>query len=166
MALKKRGKIWWIDFCHKGERVRRSTGTTNRVDAQQLHDQLKAQLWKEDNLNQLPKKSWKDAALRWLEESSHKGRSQSDLAQYLQSLPGKERVKVVCIDLSSTYRTIIKQHFPNAKIVADRFHVIRLVQHQCMMTYRELADNIKHNRGLLALLRSRPDNLSIESQPF
>ncbi len=72
-----------------------------------------------------------------------KGRSEADLSSYLASLVGKERVKVVCMDLSSTYRSIVKKHFPNAKIVADRFHVIRLLQHQCMMTYRELCSQIK-----------------------
>lgn len=89
-----------------------------------------------------------------------KGRSGSDLNGYLSQLAGKERVKVVCIDLSSTYRSLIKKHFPNAKIVADRFHVLRLIQHQCMLTYRELSDQVKSNRGMLHLLRSRPDNLS------
>ncbi len=66
------------------------------------------------------------------------------------------------MDLSSTYRSIVKKHFPNAKIVADRFHVIRLMQHQCMMTYRELSSRVKSNRGILALLRTRPDNLTPE----
>ena len=93
-----------------------------------------------------------------------KGRSEPDLAGYLGSLTGKERVKVVCMDLSTTYRSIVKKHFPNARIVADRFHVIRLMQHQCMMTYRELSGEIKSNRGILALLRTRPDNLSAEKK--
>ena len=74
-----------------------------------------------------------------------KGRSEQDLRGYLNNLKGKERVKVVCMDLSSSYRSLIKKHFPNAKIVADRFHVIRLIQHQCMMTYRELSDKVKSN---------------------
>ncbi len=82
------------------------------------------------------------------------------MAAYLNALPGKEKVKVVCMDLSSTYRSIVKKHFPNAKIVADRFHVIRLMQHQCMMTYRELSSHVKSNRGIMALLRTRPDNLT------
>lgn len=64
------------------------------------------------------------------------------------------------MDLSTTYRSMIKKHFPNAKIVADRFHVIRLLQHQCMMTYRELSSQVKSNRGILAVLRTRPDKLS------
>ncbi|HHG0444918.1 TPA: ISL3 family transposase [Legionella pneumophila] len=89
-----------------------------------------------------------------------KGRSETDLAGYLNSLPGKERVKVVCIDLSSTYRSLVQKHFPNAKIVADRFHVIRLMQHQCMMTYRELSNKVKNNRGILALLRTKPERLT------
>ncbi|STY64932.1 transposase-like protein [Legionella taurinensis] len=91
-----------------------------------------------------------------------KGRSESTLKSYLSSLPGKERVKVICMDLSSTYRSIVKKYFPNAKIVADRFHVIRLLQHQCMLTYRELSTKIKSNRGLLALLRKKPDKLTIQ----
>ncbi|WP_141710176.1 transposase, partial [Legionella parisiensis] len=93
-----------------------------------------------------------------------KGRSEGDLRAYLQQLPGKERVKVICMDLSSTYRSMVKKYFPNAMIVADRFHVIRLIQHQCMMTYRELSSEIKNNRRILALLRTRPDNLTEEKK--
>jgi transposase len=93
-----------------------------------------------------------------------KGRSEPDLASYLNALSGKERVRVVCMDLSTTYRSIVKKHFPNARIVADRFHVIRLMQHQCMMTYRELSSEVKSNRGILALLRTRPDNLTPEKK--
>ena len=33
------------------------------------------------------------------------------------------------MDLAAVYRAIAKKHFPKAIIVADRFHVIRLVNH-------------------------------------
>lgn len=89
-----------------------------------------------------------------------KGRSPSALASYLQQLPGKEAVKVVCIDLSNTYRSLIKRYFPNAKIVADRFHVVRLMLHQCMQTYQEIDPKMKNKRGLLAALRTNPENLT------
>jgi len=89
-----------------------------------------------------------------------KGRSAADLKDYLEQLPGKERVKVVCMDLSSSYRQLVQSYFPQAKIVADRFHVIRLMLHQCMQTYQEIDPKIKHQRGLLAALRTNPDNLS------
>lgn len=89
-----------------------------------------------------------------------KGRSSSELASYLQQLQGRENVKVICIDLSSNYRHLIQRFFPNAKIVADRFHVIRLMLHQCMQTYQEIDPSMKNKRGLLAALRTNPENLT------
>lgn len=93
-----------------------------------------------------------------------KGRSEKELASYLEKLPGKEKVKVICIDLSSTYRSLIQKYFPKAKIVADRFHVVRLMMQLCMQTYQEIDPGIKNNRGLLAALRTHPDNLSLKRQ--
>jgi transposase len=89
-----------------------------------------------------------------------KGRSEADLAEYLDTLQGKERVKVVCIDLSSNYRSLIKKNFPNALIVADRFHVVRVMQHHCMQSFRQLSGDIKYNRGVLAALRTKPERLT------
>lgn len=89
-----------------------------------------------------------------------KGRSGKELENYLEKLPGRERVKVICIDLSSNYKHLIQRYFPNAKIVADRFHVVRLMLHQCMQTYQELDPKMKYHRGLLAALRTNPENLS------
>ena len=43
-----------------------------------------------------------------------KGRSLKELGNYFSSLPGRENVKVICIDLSSNYRHIIQKYFPNA----------------------------------------------------
>jgi transposase len=31
------------------------------------------------------------------------------------------------MDLAAHYRTLVRKHFPQAKIVADRFHGIRLI---------------------------------------
>jgi len=33
-------------------------------------------------------------------------------------------VRMVCMDLAS-FRSLVRLHFPNARSVADRFHVIR-----------------------------------------
>ena len=89
-----------------------------------------------------------------------KGRSASDLEDYLKGLPGKKHVKVICMDLSSTYRSIARKYFPNAKIVADRFHVIRLINHFCLQTYQSIDSASKYQRGILAILRTNPENLS------
>jgi transposase len=67
----------------------------------------------------------------------------------------------VCIDLSSSYRSLIKRYFPNAKIVADRFHVIRLLNQMCLQTYQQIDPQMKHQRGLLAALRTNEANLTI-----
>lgn len=87
------------------------------------------------------------------------GRSEADLAGFLSKLKGRERVKVVCIDLSSSYRSLIRRYFPNARIVVDRFHVVRVIQHHFMQLARLLVANLKHHRGNLAALRKAPERL-------
>ena len=66
------------------------------------------------------------------------GRSEASLEGYLTRLGGKERVRVVCMDLSSTYRAIVRKHFPQALIVSDRFHVIRLMGHHIHQLWRQI----------------------------
>ena len=51
------------------------------------------------------------------------GRSEKTLETFLIGLNGRENVKVVCIDLSSSYRAIVRKYFPNARIVSDRFQI-------------------------------------------
>jgi len=87
------------------------------------------------------------------------GRSEAALEGYFRRLPGKEQVRVVCIDLSGSYRALIRKHFPRALIVADRFHVIRLVNHLFLMTWRQLDSIGSKNRGLLSLMRRHEDRL-------
>jgi transposase len=92
------------------------------------------------------------------------GRSEAALERFLEQLPGKEKVRLICIDLSPTYRAIIRKHFPNAKIVADRFHVIRLMNHHFMATWRELDPVASRNRGLISLIRRHPEKLKPDQQ--
>jgi transposase len=56
------------------------------------------------------------------------------------------------------YRSLAKKHFPNALIVADRFHVIRLVNQQFVKTWGELDEKGRKSRGLLSLIRRHSDN--------
>lgn len=90
------------------------------------------------------------------------GRSEKALAPYLKSLPGRDNVRVVVMDLSETYRSIVKKYFPNAMIVADRFHVVRLLNQQFLRIWRSLDPEGKNNRGLLSLVRRHEWNLSPE----
>lgn len=55
------------------------------------------------------------------------GRSKLELKEALANIPGRLNVQRVTMDLSSTYRGFVRDFFPNAKIVADHFHVVRLL---------------------------------------
>ena len=92
------------------------------------------------------------------------GRSQNDLDRYLKAIPNRDRVRVICMDLSTTYRTIARTYFPRAHIVADRFHVIRLVNHHFLGTWKLLDPTGRKNRGLLSLMRRHPEKLKEEQQ--
>ena len=87
------------------------------------------------------------------------GRSEAALEDYLSKLPGKERVRIVCMDLASVYRAIVRKYFPHAKIVADRFHVIRLINHHFLACWREIDPVGCKNRGLLSLMRRHRHHL-------
>ena len=81
MSLRKRSAVWWIDIrAPNGERVRRSAGTESRALAQELHDRLKAELWRRQKLGERPKRSWNEAVVRWLKESVHKATIECDKA--------------------------------------------------------------------------------------
>jgi transposase len=90
------------------------------------------------------------------------GRSELSLEGYLAKLEGKHLVKVVCIDLSASCRALIQKHFPNARIVADRFHVIRLINQHFLACWRDLDPVGAKNRGLLSLMRRHRHNLKQE----
>lgn len=55
------------------------------------------------------------------------GKTKGELTYQVQEIEGRENVQNVVIDMSDTYRSFVKEHFPNAKIIADKFHVLRLV---------------------------------------
>ena len=91
MALYKRDGIWWIDIFHQGKRVRKSTGTEIKEEAQHFHDQMKHEQWTQSKVKAIPSKTWMDAVIRWLDESTHKRSLATDrvhlawLDQYLRT---------------------------------------------------------------------------------
>jgi integrase len=72
MALYKRNNVWWINITHQGKRIQKATGTSDKLAAQQYHDQVKANLWRKSHLQEKPEYTWLEATLRWLDESQHK----------------------------------------------------------------------------------------------
>lgn len=81
------------------------------------------------------------------------GRSEAALAGFFAQLKQPDRVRVVCIDLCATYRALVHKYLPRARIVADRFHVIRLVNVAFLAVWKQLDPVGGKNRGLLGLMR-------------
>jgi transposase len=71
-------------------------------------------------------------------------------------------VRVVCMDLASAYRSLVRTHFPHARIVADRFHVIRNINHHFLACWKELDPVGAKHRGLLSLMHRHRRNLKPE----
>ncbi len=81
------------------------------------------------------------------------GRTESNLGKYLRKMPDRKNCKVIVMDLSETYRKIARDYFPTAMVVADRFHVVRLVNHHFLKTWQQLDEVGRKNRGLMYLMR-------------
>ncbi|MHB1933661.1 MAG: tyrosine-type recombinase/integrase [Leptospirillum sp.] len=94
----KRGKTWWISFTTpQGKRVRYSAQTEDKQQAQEFHDQLKAEAWRQTKLKERPSRIWDEAGVRWLEEKSHKRSLNDDIKmlRWLQTyLRGKKLVEI------------------------------------------------------------------------
>ena len=82
MSLCKRGKTWWISFTTpSGERVRCSAATEDKTQAQEFHDKLKAESWRVARLGDKPRRTWDEAAYKWLMETQHKKSHHEDVAK-------------------------------------------------------------------------------------
>jgi transposase len=55
------------------------------------------------------------------------GRSGQELHAALADIPGRDNVRLVALDMSDPYKRFAKNFFPNARLVADKFHVLRLL---------------------------------------
>lgn len=83
------------------------------------------------------------------------GKDHQSLWSQLESIPGRENVKVVVIDMSSTYKSFVQKFFPNAVMVADKFHVLRLFTPHLMRTGKEIHGHRQELKTRRKLLWSR-----------
>lgn len=80
------------------------------------------------------------------------GKNTKSLIKQLAHIPGRENVRLVVMDLSSGYRALAKKLFPNAEIIADKFHVLRLPSPSIMKIGRQIhghRQELKTRRRLL-----------------
>ena len=94
MSLYKRkdSTIWWVRFTHKGKRVQQSSGTSERLKAEEFEAKLRSSMWEQERLGAKPIYKWNDAVVRYLSETKHKASQVSDiyhlrwLDQYLSGI--------------------------------------------------------------------------------
>lgn len=82
-------------------------------------------------------------------------KAKKKLIEDLKLIPGRDRVRVVCIDLAPGYRSLVKEFFPNARIVADKFHVLKLLSTEIMKERQAIAPHHKKILGRKKLLAKR-----------
>ncbi|HSC86225.1 MAG TPA: ISL3 family transposase [Polyangiaceae bacterium] len=85
------------------------------------------------------------------------GRRGIDVEHAVRDIAGRDNVRFVTLDLCDPYKRFAKEHFPNAQLVADKFHVLRLPQ-SALMRRRKLAEDGK-NSPYLRLLLLKPRRL-------
>jgi integrase len=79
---RKRGSTWWVDVTTAGgERVRCSAKTSDRKAAQEYHDRLKADAWRVSKLGERQRRSWDEAAMKFLKEVEGKSSYRDYLRQ-------------------------------------------------------------------------------------
>ena len=82
MPIRLRNGVWQIDIrTPSGKRVRQSAGTADKQAAQELHDKIKSDLWRQEKIGEKPAYSWDQACVRWLTEMSHKATIADDASK-------------------------------------------------------------------------------------
>lgn len=82
-------------------------------------------------------------------------RFHDEMVAAINHIPGRENVTHAVIDMTGTYKNFIESYFPNAKIIVDKFHVIRLI-HPAIKKYRkEATGDVRKNPIRHLLLKNR-----------
>ncbi len=82
----------------------------------------------------------------------------------------RARIDAVAIDMSAAYISAVETHLPNAAIVFDHFHVIKLMNEKLTALrrdlFREATDQLQKNvlKGTRWLLLKNPENLNEEKE--
>lgn len=98
---KNKNGVWQIDITTPtGERIRCSSKTTNKQDAQHLHDKLKLEAWRIDKLNKKPEKTVEQALIRFLEDAENQKDLETKIkhAQYWRDAIGHKLISSLTSD--------------------------------------------------------------------
>jgi transposase len=82
------------------------------------------------------------------------GKTQAELELATAHIPGRENVHWATIDMCDPYRNYIRNFFPNAKVVADKFHVLRLLTPALIRKRKEITGTKADLRAKKLMLMS------------
>lgn len=125
MSLYKRGNTYWCEWKIGKERIRETTGTSDKEAAQEYHDRRRAEIWREDKLGDIRISTWDEAVLEWVEEHAiHKTSYETDRVRLLwlnKRLSDKSIDKITTDDLLKLRKELMKTR---AASTANRFLAI------------------------------------------
>lgn len=82
------------------------------------------------------------------------GKAVAALRAQTAYLKGRENVSFVTMDLCSSFRKFANEMFPRAKIVADKFHVVRLLDNQINRQRKQITGDTRNNPIRKLLLKN------------
>jgi len=85
------------------------------------------------------------------------GRSVPQLEAFLSYIPGRENVRFVVLDLCEPFKVFARSFFPRARLVADKFHVLRLLSPAINRRRKELTGDRRSLPVRRLLLRNGRD---------
>ena len=122
MSIYKFGDYWYIDLQTAQGRLRRTTGTTDKKQAQIYHDRVKDELWRQEKLGEKPPITWGEAVKKWLEVKP-------------RGDPDKYRLRSIALDTSdslplslTTVESVLAKYKGSTW---NRVHALLLAVHSC-----------------------------------
>jgi transposase len=73
------------------------------------------------------------------------GKTSGCLSDSLQNIPGRENVKNVILDMCDSFKSFTMDFFPNARLIADKFHVLRLITPHINKKRKEMVGDRRKN---------------------
>lgn len=167
----RRGLLWACENFQDLKKVRRAYQCSNWLVYQTLKEHLKLKLKEEINYPWPTtigidehffsrSRGYREFATVFV-DYNHKrvreivlGRSKADLQAALSEIPGRENVRNVVLDMSDTYKSFARDFFPNAILIADKFHVLRLLNPSINRRRKEVTGDVRKNPVRKLLLRN------------
>ena len=59
----------------------------------------------------------------------------------------RKKVKTICIDIYPPYMNMIREMFPNAEIIIDRFHMVQNINRELNKARVKLMNQYKNKKG-------------------